>query len=185
MNSRLAEFIKYERAYGDPNYHMGPARMSDAVNDLRSIPCRGAYLDVSCGRGEMLRHAEALGFSPVQGTEIVGDLIDGDRVVRAEAHALPFPDRSFDVVTMFDVMEHLVIGDDEAACRELARVAGKHILLTVNNRPSIHGGIDLHINKRPYPEWDRLFHQWFPGRVSRIEGQRSFASEACRIDLTI
>lgn len=181
---RAAEFAKYERAYAmNPDYRMGKMRMQDAVAYLRALPGRGAYLDVSCGRGEMLRHAEGMGFAPVQGTEIVAGLIDGDRIVRAEAHALPFPARSFDVVTLWDVIEHLIPGDDEAACREMARVARRHIVLTANNRPSFNkAGDDLHINKRPYDEWDRLFRAWFPGTVTRL-GAKHYVSEAWRVDL--
>lgn len=183
--ARAAEHAKYARTYATQrHYKMGEPRKADAIRDLHALPCRGAYLDVSCGRGEMLDQARRFGFDPVRGTEIVPDLIDGERVVRAEVHALPFDDGSFDVVTMFDVIEHLLAGDDEAACREMARVARRHILLTANNRPSFNkAGDDLHILKRPYAEWDALFRQWFPGEVTRLKGDRAYVSEAWRVDI--
>ena len=101
---RAFEHAKYVRAYQANNYGMGWSRMMDAVADLVELPDRGSYLDVGCGRGEMLAHATALGFEPVQGTEIVPSLIDGARVVRAEVHELPFKDLKFDVVSLFDVI---------------------------------------------------------------------------------
>lgn len=181
---RHAEHVKYLRAYRNPSYAMGQDRMADAVTDLKALPTRGNYLDVACGRGEMLRHAERLGFAPVFGVEIVPDLIDGNRVGRGEAHALPCPDKCFDVVTLFDVIEHLPPGDDELACRELARVARAHVLLTANNHESRNlDGDVLHINIRPYEEWDRLFRAWFPGTVTHITGTRHYHSECWRVDL--
>lgn len=183
--ARATEHAKYQRAYRmQPNYRMGERRMEDAVRDLKAIPCRGSYLDVSCGRGEMLKHAKLMGFDPTTGTEIVPALIDGVKVIRAEVHDLPFDNDAVDVATMFDVIEHLLPGDEEAACRELARVARRHVLLTANNRPSVNkAGDDLHINKRPYEEWDALFREWFPGNVTWIKGGRSYVSESWRIDL--
>ena len=181
--ARAAEHAKYEQAYKIERYAMGQARKRGAVRDLSDLPCRGSYLDVSCGRGEMLGSAEELGFHPVQGTEIVSSLIDGRRVVRAEVHDLPFGDRSFDVASMFDVIEHLVPGDDELACRELARVAKRHILLTANNRPSNSLGMELHINRRPYDEWDALFRKWFSGTVTWLKNAEGNISETWRIDL--
>jgi len=182
--ARHAEHEKYLRAYRNPRYAMGQDRMADAYTDLRALPTRGAYLDVACGRGEMLRHAARLGFDPVRGVEIVADLIDADRVIYGEAHALPFPDKSFDVVTLFDVIEHLPPGDDELACRELARVARAHVLLTANNHESHNlDGDVLHINIRSYDEWDALLRGWFSGTITRISGKRHYVSEAWRVDL--
>lgn len=181
---RRAEHDKYVRAYRNPGYAMGHDRMADAYADLKALPMRGAYLDVACGRGEMLRHAERFGFAPVRGLEIVPALIDGERVIHGEVHALPFPDKSFDVVTLFDVIEHLPPGDDELACRELARVARAHVLLTANNHESHNlDGDVLHINRRPYEEWDALFRAWFPGTVTHITGTRHYHSECWRVDL--
>lgn len=182
---RMAEHAKYRRAYDlNPKYRMKAERLADAAYDLAALPVRGCYLDVACGRGEMLAAAARLGFDPVMGTEIVPELIDGRQVVYAEVHALPFLDAAYSVVTMFDVIEHLLPGDDELACRELARVAGRHVLITANNRPSFNkAGEDLHINKRAYEEWDALFRAWFPGAVTWIKGHRNYVSEAWRVDL--
>ncbi len=182
--SRVAEHEKYVRCYTASNYRMGARRMDDAVRDMEKLPCRGSYLDVSCGRGEMLKHAKALGFDSAYGTEIVPALINGHSIVAAEAHALPFETDSVDVVTMFDVIEHLIPGDDALACSELKRVARKHILITANNRKSLnHKGDNLHINIRTYEEWDRLFRLWFkPHKVIWIRNH-DYVSEGWRIDL--
>jgi ubiquinone/menaquinone biosynthesis C-methylase UbiE len=182
-DARRAEHAKYMRAYGKAQYAMGDVRRQCAVADLDALT-RGSYLDVGCGRGEMIREALRLGFVPCHGTEIVPALIDSVTVVRAEVHALPFSGKSFDVVTMFDVIEHLIPGDDEAACLELARVARRHVVVTASNLPSTMGdGDELHINRRPYDEWDSLLRAWFRrARVTRVPS-RNPISETWRVTL--
>lgn len=183
--ARQAEHAKYERAYGmNPKYRMKRDRLTWSRAALSVLPCRGAYLDVSCGQGDMLDGAARLGFAPVQGTEIVPALIDGKRVIRAEVHDLPFGDRSFDVATMFDVIEHLLPGDDELACRELGRVARRHVLISANNKDSFNKvGEQLHVNKRPYEEWHGLLCDWFPcAEVTRLPWPAD-KSQCWRIDL--
>jgi ubiquinone/menaquinone biosynthesis C-methylase UbiE len=167
---------------------MKAARLQDVISDLRQIE-RGALLDVSCGYGDVLRAGEALGFGPCRGTEIIDSLCDGRRVIKAWAHDLPFAANSFDVVTMLDVIEHLIPGDDMLACRELARVARRQVIVTANMHPSTkHIGEELHINKRAYDEWDMLFAEWFaPAKITWLrKGRRDkgpHASAAWRIDL--
>jgi len=182
--AREAEFVKYARAYEATNYGMGENRKAYAVFDLRSLPIRGSYLDVGCGRGELLSLAPGLGFGPVFGTEVVPALLDEPRIRYAEAHCLPFADHSIDVVSLLDVLEHLVPGDDEAACREACRVARHHVLLTANCRESRnHVGDRLHINIRSYQEWDRLLREWCRGVVRRIEPHGRAMSARWRVDL--
>ena len=183
--ARAVEHAKYTRCYKQPNYRMGANRMQDAVTALEALPSRGSYLDVGTGRGEMLSFALFHGFYPVKGTEVVDQLLDHPRVVRAEVHSLPFADAAFNVVTMFDVIEHLIPGDDELACRELARVARCHVLIAANNCQSKNkSGDTLHINLRSYDEWDSLFREWFaPHKVILISGPKSF-SQLWRVDLT-
>jgi len=137
---------------------------------IAALEVRGSYLDVGCGTDQMLAFARGLGFCPVVGVDHAS--AGADAV--AQVHALPFRDKSFDVVVMLDVIEHLVRGDDELACRELGRVARKLIVVSANNRPSVWLGKDLHINKRDYGEWDTNFKKWLPGSVRRMD--RGFSS---------
>lgn len=185
--AREREFDKYDWAYANqPRYKMKGERKRDAVRDLAALPGRGSLLDVGCGRGDILDVAVTMGFGPLMGTEVVPSLLVPNRVEYGEVHALPFGDKSFDVVTMFDVMEHLLPGDDELACKELKRVARKHVLLTINNQPSFNKkGDNLHINIRKYRDWDVRLADWFgqDAVVTWLHGDRNYISEAWRIDL--
>jgi len=183
--ARVVEHDKYAAAYRLDNYRMGGNRFFDAARNLAALPSRGSYLDVGCGRGEMLAEAKRLGFAPIQGVDVVPALM-GPHVMRAEAYALPFADKSWDVVTLFDVLEHLLPGDDEAACRELHRVARRHLLFTANNHSStLPDGTELHINRRPYAEWEACFRDWFAPAVVRVApGRITYErSPMWRIDL--
>ncbi len=186
--AREMEVRKYVRTYRDQaGYRMCGQREVDAYQDLERLPARGGYLDVSTGRGEMLRHARKLGFREAFGTEIVPDLVLGRvGMFQAYAHDLPFSDGLFEVASLFDVIEHLLPGDDEKACRELRRVATKHILISANNRESRNEhGDDLHVNKRPYAEWHKLFAEWFAPyqHLHWLRGPNRYHSETWRVDL--
>jgi ubiquinone/menaquinone biosynthesis C-methylase UbiE len=188
QEQRQAEWQKYARVYAEPvPYAMGARRKRAAVDNLQALTVRGSYLDVGAGLGEMLDAAEQLGFSPAMGTDVVPKIIDGERVRFGSADALPFADKSFDVVSMFDVAEHLVPGDDELACYELKRVARRYVLLTACNTHSVWGDPtqELHINRRPYEAWDKLFAQWFaPHPTRRLPNPHLAISETWLVDTT-
>jgi SAM-dependent methyltransferase len=169
VQARLDEVARYERAYQNPAYRLGDRRQQHIKLHLNRIP-KGSLLDVSTGRGEVLDMAEQAGHGPVAGTEAVSYLCDGERVRHALAHDLPFATDSFDIVTMFDVMEHLLPEDTALACKELVRVARYRVLLTVHNGPSDFGGQgDLHINRRAsYDDWyEELQDHFAPHTVIR------------------
>lgn len=174
--ARQHEVARYEAAYQNPAYKLGDRRRQHIERHLRRVE-RGSLLDVSTGRGETLQMARNLGHDPVMGTEAVPYLCDGRTVLQALVHALPFEDSSFDTVTMFDVMEHLLPEDTEAACRELARVAKRRVLLTVCNQPSSFGSDgDLHINRRAsYEVWHDELATHFGRSVIRHGKQGSIS----------
>jgi SAM-dependent methyltransferase len=182
ISPRDAERAKYIHVYAnDAKYVVSKDRFAETKKDLEAVPCRGSLLEVGCGPGLLLDLAESLGFGPVKGIETVPQCCDGERIINGYAHALPFEEDSFDVACMFDVIEHLLPGDDERACRELYSVARKHILISASNRKSVHCGWDLHVNKRDYGEWHRLFQKWMPGKLTQMPGHHR--SPMWRVDL--
>jgi 2-polyprenyl-3-methyl-5-hydroxy-6-metoxy-1,4-benzoquinol methylase len=175
MLKRQHEIDKYERAYCNQRYRLGPNRMVHITYGLRDIE-RGSLLDVGCGRGEVLDMAEKMGFDPVMGVEAVGYLCDGKRIARGLVHDLPMLDKSFDVVTMFDVMEHILPDDTDSAVRHLERIARKTILLTVHNGPSTFNSEELHINRKgSYDEWFDYFKSVFSGKVEWLPRHESIS----------
>jgi SAM-dependent methyltransferase len=91
-------------------------------------------LDTGCGTGGNLVHLAPLG--RVVGVDLVAEATAGCRkrgvpAARGGVLALPFPDRSFDVVTSFDVIYHAWVPDDSAAVAEMARVIRPGGLLLV------------------------------------------------------
>jgi len=183
-DARKAEHDKYLIAYKHPNYRMGKGRMTASIAALYDLHAKGSYLDVGCGRGEMLDIAKQMGYEPVQGTEVIEPLINNDiRICFAPVYNLPFDDNSIDVVTLFDVIEHILPADTERALSELNRVAKKHILLTAANYPSKSMGIELHINIKEYTEWDACIRENMKGKVTWLPRINGCNSELWRVDI--
>lgn len=100
-----------------------------------------SILDVGAGEGMMTAQLA----SRVPGREIVAIEYEAEgcaefrsrypdlRVVKGSAYNLPYPDDSFDLLTCFEVLEHL--DDPEQALREMRRVARRHVVLTVPFEP--------------------------------------------------
>jgi len=91
---------------------------------LRDRRSGGWAADIGAAAGGNTRVLESLGWSPLafEYSETGAALARsrGLRISRADAHHLPLPDGSMDVVTALDVLEHLE--DDHRAARELRRV---------------------------------------------------------------
>lgn len=165
MSEREAEIDRYRAVYADdPEYRMKGVReglVKDLIERYVIAAKYTSMLDVGCGRGEVVDWMRAKG---VNCWGIDPAAPRHDYVVAQPATDIPFADDKFEVVTMFDVIEHLPVGDDMEACAELARVAQRRIILNASNRSAmhpVHG--ELHINRRPYDEWDRLFREWYKG----------------------
>jgi ubiquinone/menaquinone biosynthesis C-methylase UbiE len=157
----LDEQWKYERAYSIDTYKMGPARFDYAAADIATIESGKRYLDVGCGRGEMLDLARAQG-ALAHGIETVPQLCDGSTIIHGDACALPFPDDHFDCLSCYDVLEHLIPGEEVLALDEFLRVCKGTVFLSTNDRAScLPDGTDLHINKRPQTDWHhKITQRW-------------------------
>jgi len=80
-------------------------------------------LDVGCGTGANLEMLSQ--FGAAEGVDVSDEALEfcrqkGLKVQKGLAEEMPFPDKSFDLVTALDVVEHL--DDDVAGLREMRRV---------------------------------------------------------------
>lgn len=103
-------------------------------------------LDAGCGEGVVTGWlAAALPEASITGADGRADALDdlrrrapGVRAVQADLYDLPFAAGEFDVVVCTEVLEHLERPRD--ALRELARVARRHVVITVPHEPFFRGG---------------------------------------------
>lgn len=109
-------------------------RMGRSVSLVRET--RGDYLlDIGCGNGWLARAAGAdhryIGIDVAWQDGPPAELT----VVQADARALPFADECFDIVTIFEVIEHVPAGTEPAVLREVRRVLrpGGMLLLSTPN----------------------------------------------------
>lgn len=72
-----------------------------------------------------------------QAAQIAGQLNPGRGFTAGDLYALPFPDRSFDLVVCLEVLEHLEEPKD--GLRELIRVSAGWLLLSVPHEPLFRG----------------------------------------------
>lgn len=90
-------------------------------------------LDVGCGYGFYVDFLTNLGFNSY-GVDFVKEFIQNaaenkkGKFVLGSAEKLPFKDKQFDTVILFNILEH---GDDKKILQEAKRVAAKRIIVIV------------------------------------------------------
>jgi ubiquinone/menaquinone biosynthesis C-methylase UbiE len=100
-------------------------------------------LEVGCGEGVIAerlhrRFGEVVALDlPDAGLRADWRGYPGPRFLHASALELPFADDQFDVVVAAEVLEHL--SDAELGLREMARVARRHLVLSVPREPIFRG----------------------------------------------
>lgn len=105
-------------------------------------------LDIGCSSGWMAPVALSKGFKEYVGVDrvIIGAerAVPGASFVEGSIFSLPFSDKTFDSICLFDVIEHLPKGSEAAALREAYRVLddkGKLYLATPHASP-LHTPLD-------------------------------------------
>ena len=132
------------RGYED--WYEGRGRRADLLEKrllthlLSDFPEAKTVLEVGCGSGHFTRWFAEQGFHVVGLDNSEAMLAEarkrnGVSYVAGDALALPFDDRSFDVVVFITTLEF--VADPERALSETARVASKGLLLGVLNRYSL------------------------------------------------
>jgi ubiquinone/menaquinone biosynthesis C-methylase UbiE len=144
---RQLEVVKYKRIlelwpeYGHRNHG------ADAVRLVAEM-APNAVVDVGCGNNAFCKMLWKLCGCNCTGV----DLVHPDADIIAPAHDLPFEDKSFDVVTAFDVLEHLIPDEIDEVLDELARV-GRDFVFKIAHFPHEMWGHELHLTVQPEEWW--------------------------------
>jgi 2-polyprenyl-3-methyl-5-hydroxy-6-metoxy-1,4-benzoquinol methylase len=119
----------------------------DTLAELFQMADPQSLLDVGCGEGVLTHQwAQQLGDRRVVGIDLEDPKLAAEweqraapnleyRMMRAED--LPFAEGEFDLVTAIEVLEH--VPDPEHTVAEMARCAGRHMLVSVPREPLWRG----------------------------------------------
>lgn len=104
----------------------GPYNKDDGIRfEMISRLCEGTVLDVGCGTGELRKYL------PVYCNYTGVDVNPTGKIIKGSVYDLGFKDKSFDTVTLLEVLEHLEHPVD--ALVEIKRVTRKKLIISVPN----------------------------------------------------
>jgi SAM-dependent methyltransferase len=123
----------------------------DTIREAIPSGVRG-ILDCGCGGGRLGK--ALVGAYSVVGCDIAPAALArcAFPAVLSTAARLPFVDEAFDLVVCSEVLEHILPDDYAATCREIERVAGRWLLVTVPYRE------DLDSARQECPHCRTVFH---------------------------
>jgi len=135
-------FFDGERRHGYGGFSYNPRFWQPVVPTFRDhygLTAESSVLDVGCAKGFMLYDfAQLIPGITVKGIDVSAYAIENavdaikPHVQVADASALPFPDKSFDVVISINTIHNLPRDECGRALREIERVARKGAFVTVD-----------------------------------------------------
>lgn len=163
-------------------------RYDELLDGFERFRRTNRIIDVGCGAGTFLERAAARGWQ-VHGTEygripVETCLAKGLLVREGALDPADYEEGMFDVVTSFEVIEHLnEPGIELEKMRQVLRPGGLLYLTTPNYRCVGHllAGKDWSVVN--YPEHLSLFSPWTMKRLLRVKGFRPFRIRTTGVDL--
>ncbi len=152
----------------------GAPRGRDEQNRFEGIEARippGVKRILDCGCGDGALGHRLMDKYTVTGCDLAAAPLSHCRFETFQSSLVEITaeDRNFDLVISSEVLEHMMPGDYEKACRELERVANEWILVTVPNRE------DLDYARQQCPHCGTIFHDaWHVRSIDEDLLARSF-----------
>lgn len=163
----MSEVAKYQgiyrspekfATYGHSNHGRGAARLIEKWKPA-------SIVDVGCGWNEFAAQMKAV----LPEARVIGvDFACPGADVTAPLTALPFADKEFDTLTAFDVLEHLLPAEVDAALLEMARVSHR-FALSISYVASVNKweGQTLHPTVRSEQWWITRLMRAGAGQISK------------------
>ena len=141
------------------------------------------HLDYGCGAGFVVELMRSYVFEKESyGVDVSSEMckaansrLGGEFALKIEDKKGPFPDDNFDIITCFDVLEHVDEEDVEAIKADIMRLLapGGVFFCNISLKPSVsvdHNGENLHRTVKPASWWDDIFaFDSFDVQKSRME----------------
>lgn len=149
---------QYQRIYAEFDWY-GDARQGRCPG-VRLLPryrdwLLSPVLDLGCGRGHTVEALRGLGFV-AEGL----DQVDIGRGMRVGDICRPIADiRSFRSVVCIDCIEHLTDRQVEGLVANMVQVERQ--AFSIHNGSSRDTGEELHVNRKPFREWERILSTSF------------------------
>lgn len=122
---------------------------------------RCKLLDIGCGIGESVRQGRLIGINAFGIDISIPTLKKADKSVKsfcviADAQRLPFRNEVFDVISAFDLLEHLP--NPEFCINDVYRILKKSGCLIFTTPSKVGLSLDpTHVNEKDPYEWQRIF----------------------------
>jgi ubiquinone/menaquinone biosynthesis C-methylase UbiE len=134
--------MRYEEIFRNTkNWYLSQSNCaSESLINFAVMHAGDTMLDAGCATGDYIQRLGELGYHCV-GVDINSEYIDKAKQKGLDAHVmdlkhLEFPDKSFDTILLFEVLEH--VAKPEEVIKEANRVARKNVLITVPNCTQFH-----------------------------------------------
>lgn len=188
MNPGEEDFERVYSHYGSYDY-LSDITIKRYINILKTFEearKNGNILDIGCGKGQFLMQAKKLGWNPYgieYGEENIRNL--ESLGIEIKTDIVKYPDNCFDVITAFEVLEHLV--DPQNMLDEIRRILrpGGMLYITVPNFGSLSKNLlKSKWNIIAYPEhlnyFTRKTMHWFLAN----EGFKKIAAKTTGFSMT-
>ena len=150
----LEEYSK-NREYGNENWGQGILHWVKA-NGVQSL------LDVGCGNGQFAIDASqfipdihAMDIASVKAGRVINDSTQIVKYYDANANAIPLEDNAVEIVTAFDVLEHIPSDELDQVLTEMDRVSTKGMIFSIATCPAkgVGTGHELHLSVHNLGWW--------------------------------
>ncbi len=176
----------FRTSYGSDGYTPTTVDWAGWLEIILQFKPTGRFCDLGCAHGYLVDLARQAGFQAV-GADIsffaLKQLSDmAPFLAQTDLAHLPFQEQSFDVVAVFDVLEHVTQGD--RALAEAARLLKPDGLIIGSTPDPVFFDRDerTHCFERPPSFWVNLFEQWGFKVAFRFSGNYQFQFVAHRLD---